>query len=262
MFRSLNVAATGMAAQEAQLDSIANNLANANTTGYKHQDTQFEDLLYQNVRGATQNADGTVAPTLNQLGTGVRIVSTTRQFSEGTIQQTGNQLDLAIEGQGFFAVTQTNGEVGYTRTGSFQLDSQGRITTSDGLPLEPPITIPSNATSVTIAADGTVSVTEPGSSASAPTSLGQIQLTTFPNPNGLSATGHNLFTPTAASGEPITGAPAAEGRGTIQQASLEGSNVDVVTEMVNMINAQRAYEMNSKVISAADEMLRNATQNQ
>jgi flagellar basal-body rod protein FlgG len=262
MFRSLNVAATGMAAQEAQLDSIANNLANANTTGYKHQDTQFEDLLYQNVRAAGTNADGTVAPTLNQVGTGVRIVATTRQLSEGTIQQTGNQLDLAVEGQGFFAVSQTDGTIGYTRNGAFQLDSQGRITTSDGLPLEPPITVPSNSTAVTIAADGTVSVTQPGAGASTPTSLGQIQLTTFPNPNGLSATGHNLFVPTAASGEPITGAPAAEGRGTIQQGSLEGSNVDVVTEMVNMINAQRAYEMNSKVISAADEMLRNATQNQ
>jgi flagellar basal-body rod protein FlgG len=260
MFRSLNVAATGMAAQEAQLDSIANNLANANTTGYKHQSTQFEDLLYQNVRGAGTNADGTVAPTLNQVGTGVRIVATTRQFNEGTIAQTGNQLDLAVEGAGFFGVTQTNGEVGYTRAGSFQLDAQGRVTTSDGLPLEPPITIPSDATAVTITADGTVSVTQPGGHA--PTSLGQIQLTTFPNPNGLAATGHNLFTPTAASGEPITGAPAAEGRGTIQQGSLEGSNVDVVTEMVGMINAQRAYEMNSKVISAADEMLRNATQNQ
>lgn len=260
MFRSLNVAATGMAAQEAQLDSIANNLANANTTGYKHQDTQFEDLLYQNVRAAGENADGTVAPTLNQVGTGVRIVSTTRKFSEGTLQQTGNPLDLAVEGQGFFAVTQTDGEIGYTRAGSFQLDAQGRITTSDGLPLEPPITIPADATAVTIAADGTVSVTQPGGHAA--TSLGQIQLTTFPNPNGLSATGHNLFLPTAASGEPITGAPAVEGRGTIQQGSLEGSNVDVVTEMVNMINAQRAYEMNSKVISAADEMLRNATQQQ
>jgi flagellar basal-body rod protein FlgG len=260
MFRSLNVAATGMAAQEAQLDSIANNLSNANTTGYKHQDTQFEDLLYQNVRAAGQNADGTVAPTLTQIGTGVRVVATTRQFSEGTVSQTGNPLDVAIEGQGFFGVMRPDGQIGYTRAGSFQLDAQGRVTTSAGLPLEPPISIPSDATAITIAADGTVSVTQPGGHA--PTSLGQIHLTTFPNPNGLSADGHNLYLPTAASGEPISGPPAAEGRGTLMQSALEGSNVDVVTEMVGMIRAQRAYEMNSKVISAADEMLRNATQNQ
>jgi flagellar basal-body rod protein FlgG len=260
MFRSLNVAATGMAAQEAQLDTIANNLANANTTGYKHQDAQFEDLLYQNVRAAAQNADGTVGPTATQVGTGVRIIATTRQFSEGTIAQTGNPLDVAIEGQGFFGVMRPDGQIGYTRAGAFQLDAQGRIVTTAGLPIEPPISVPSDSTSVTIAPDGTVSVTQPGGHA--PTSLGQIHLTTFPNPNGLSSDGHNLFVPTASSGEPITGPPAAEGRGTLMQNSLEGSNVDVVNEMVGMIRAQRAYEINSKVISAADEMLRNATQNQ
>jgi flagellar basal-body rod protein FlgG len=260
MFRSLNVAATGMAAQETQLDTIANNLANANTTGYKHQNAQFEDLLYQNVRAATQNADGTISPTETQVGTGVRIVATTRQFSEGTLTQTGNNFDMAVEGQGFFSVLQTDGEIGYTRTGSFQLDAQGRLTTNDGLPIEPPITIPSDATAVSIASDGTVSVTQPGGHA--PNTVGQIQLTTFPNANGLSSGGHNLFTPTAASGEPITGAPGADGRGTILQGSLEGSNVDVVSEMVAMIQAQRSYEINSKVISAADEMLRSATQNQ
>ncbi len=260
MFRSLNVAATGMAAQEAQLDTIANNLANANTNGYKHQDAQFEDLLYQNVRAAAQNADGTVGPTLTQAGTGVRVVATTRQFLQGTLQQTGNQLDVAVQGQGFFSVMRPDGQIGYTRAGNFQLDAQGRVTTSGGLPLEPPLSIPADATAITIAADGTVSVTQPGGHAT--TSLGQIQLTTFPNPNGLSAEGQNLYLPTDASGEPITGAPAAEGRGTLLQSSLEGSNVDVVTEMIGMIRAQRAYEMNSKVISAADDMLRNATQNQ
>jgi flagellar basal-body rod protein FlgG len=260
MFRSLNVAATGMAAEETQLDTIANNLANANTAGYKRQTAQFEDLLYQNVRAPGPNADGNVAPTATQLGTGVRVVATTRSFAQGTLQQTGNPLDIAIEGQGFFAVMRPTGEMAYTRTGSFQLDAQRRLTTSDGLPLEPPITIPADATSIAIAADGTISAQQPGGHA--PTTVGQIQLTTFPNPNGLTSDGHNLFTPTASSGEPITGAPALEGRGTLMQGSTEGSNVNVVDEMVAMIRTQRAYEINSKVISAADEMLRNATQNQ
>ncbi len=260
MFRSLNVAATGMAAQETQLDTIANNLANANTTGYKRQHAEFEDLLYQNVRSAGPNADGTAAPTGTQLGTGVRIVATSRSFTQGTLQQTGNPLDLAIEGQGFFAVMRPTGEMGYTRAGSLKLDAQGRLTTSDGLPLEPPITVPSDATSVTVTADGTVSAQQPGGHA--PTVVGQLQLTTFPNANGLAADGHNLFSPTASSGEPVTGAPAAEGRGTLMQGALEGSNVDVVDEMVSMIRTQRAYEINSKVISTADEMLRNATQTQ
>jgi flagellar basal-body rod protein FlgG len=258
MFRSLNVAATGMAAEETQLDTIANNLANANTTGYKRQNAQFEDLLYQNARAVGPNADGTVAPTTTQLGTGVRVVATTRSFAQGTLQQTGNPLDLAIEGDGFFAVMRPTGEMAYTRAGSFQLDAQRRLTTSDGLPLEPPITIPADATNVNIAADGTVSVQQPGGHA--PTVVGQIHLTTFPNPNGLASDGHNLLTPTASSGEPITGAPGVDGRGTLMQASIEGSNVDVVNEMVSMIRAQRSYEINSKVISAADEMLRNATQ--
>ncbi len=260
MFRSLNVAATGMAAQETQLDTIANNLANANTTGYKHQDAHFEDLLYQDTRSSAQNADGTVVPTGSQVGTGVRVVATTRSFSQGSINQTSNPLDLAIEGSGFFAVSKTDGTLAYTRAGSFQLDSQGRITTADGFPLEPPITVPNNSTSVSIAADGTVSVVQPGSTAK--NNVGQITLTNFPNPNGLEADGHNLYTPTASSGEPITGSPGTDGRGTLMQGAVEGSNVDVVNEMVALIRAQRAYEINSKVISAADEMLRNATQNQ
>jgi flagellar basal-body rod protein FlgG len=261
MFRSLNVAATGMAAQETQLDTIANNLANANTYGYKRQDARFEDLLYQNDRGASQNADGTVAPTGTQVGTGVRVTATTRSSSQGSLDQTGNPLDLAIQGHGFFAVTNTDGTIAYTRSGSFQLDAQGRITTANGLPLEPPITVPTNATSITIAADGTVSVVQPGAT-TAPNRVGQIQLTTFPNPAGLQAEGQNLMTATAASGEAMTGTAGAEGRGTLLQGALEQSNVDVVNEMVALIRAQRAYEINSKVISAADEMLRNATQNQ
>src|SRR5271154_5612549 len=166
MFRSLNVAASGMAAQETQLDTIANNLANANTTGYKSQTAEFEDLLYQNLRAPTPNADGTVQPTQTQVGTGVRVVATSRDFSEGTLQQTGNTYDLAVEGQGFFSVTQPDGTIGYTRAGSLKLDAQSRITTSDGLPLEPPITVPADATTVTIGADGTVTAQQPGSTTS------------------------------------------------------------------------------------------------
>jgi flagellar basal-body rod protein FlgG len=260
MFRSLNVAATGMAAQETQLDTIANNLANSNTTGYKRQTAQFEDLLYQNDRSAGPNASGVSAPTNTQLGTGVRIIATTRSFAQGTLQQTNNPLDLAIEGNGFLAVRRPTGDLAYTRAGSLQLDAQGRLSTSDGLPIDPPLTIPATATNITVAPDGTVSVTQPGSTTA--NSVGQLQLTTFPNPNGLASDGHNLYTPTSSSGEPLTGAPSADGRGSLMQGSIEGSNVDVVDEMVGMIRTQRAYEMNSKVISAADEMLRNATQNQ
>ncbi len=260
MFRSLNVAATGMAAEETQLDTIANNLANANTAGYKSQTAQFEDLLYQNARVAGPNSTGNVAPTETQIGTGVRVVATTRSFAQGTLQQTGNPLDLAIQGDGFFTVMKPSGDMAYTRAGSFQLDSQRRITTSDGLPLEPPMTIPANATSITIASDGTVSAQMPGSTTA--TNVGQIQLTTFPNPNGLAAEGNNLFSATSSSGQPVSGAPGSNGSGSLLQGSTEGSNVDVVDQMVAMIRTQRAYEINSKVISAADEMLRNATQNQ
>jgi flagellar basal-body rod protein FlgG len=261
MFRSLHVAATGMVAQETQLDTIANNLANANTTGYKKQSAEFEDLLYQNVRSPVMQADGTISATGTQVGSGARVVSTARSFSQGTIQQTGNTFDVAIEGQGFLGVMQPTGEVAYSRAGSLQVDAQGRLSTGDGLPVEPPITIPADATSVTIAADGTVSAVT-SSSKGAPAVLGQLNLTNFQNPNGLNAIGHNLFTQSGASGEPQTGLAGADGRGTFMQGALEGSNVEVVTEMVSMISTQRAYEINSKVIQAADEMLKNATEMQ
>jgi flagellar basal-body rod protein FlgG len=261
MFRSLHVAATGMVAQETQLDTIANNLANANTTGYKKQSAEFEDLLYQNVRSPVTQADGTTSASGTQVGSGARVVATSRSFSQGTIQQTGNTFDVAIEGQGFIGVMQPSGEVAYSRAGSLKVDSQGRMTTSDGLALEPPITIPADATSVTIAADGTVSAVT-ASSKGAATPLGQLQLTNFQNPNGLNAIGHNLFTATASSGEAQTGAAGTDGRGTFMQGALEGSNVEVVTEMISMISTQRAYEINSKVVQAADEMLKNATEMQ
>lgn len=258
MFRSLQVAATGMVAQETKLDTIANNLANSNTTGYKRQDAEFEDLLYQNQRGAAQNPMGGVAPSGTQVGSGVRVVSTSRSFSQGAIQQTSNPLDLAIEGNGFLAVQRKAGEMGYTRAGSLKVDAQGRLCTSDGLGIEPAISVPPDATGIAIAADGTVTATTPGNRT--PTQLGQLQLVTFPNPNGLEATGHNTYVATAASGEPVTGTPGTDGRGTILQGALEGSNVEAVNEMVGLIRTQRAYEINSKVIAAADEMLRKATE--
>lgn len=247
-----------MVAQETKLDTIANNLANANTTGYKRQDAEFEDLLYQNVRAATPNAAGGTAPSGTQVGTGVRIVTTSRAFAQGSTQQTGNQLDVAIEGNGFLAVTRPSGEIAYTRAGSLKVDAQGRLCTNDGLAVEPPIAIPPDAIAITIASDGTLSATTPGQHTT--TQLGQLQLVTFPNPNGLTALGHNLYNATSASGEPIAGTPGTDGRGTILQGALEGSNVEMVSEMVGLIRTQRAYEINSKVINAADEMLRNATQ--
>jgi flagellar basal-body rod protein FlgG len=258
MFRSLNVAATGMVAQETKLDTIANNLANANTTGYKRQDAEFEDLLYQNVRSATPNASGGAAPAGTQVGSGVRVVTTSRAFAQGPIQQTGNPLDVAIEGSGFIGVTRASGEIAYSRAGNLKVDAQGRLCTNDGLAVEPPITVPTDATAVTIAPDGTVSALSAGQRA--PTQLGQLQLITFPNPNGLSALGHNLYSATLASGEPVSGTPGTDGRGTLLQGAVEGSNVEMVSEMVGLIRTQRAYEINSKVISAADDMLRNATQ--
>ncbi|MBX3196726.1 MAG: flagellar basal-body rod protein FlgG [Labilithrix sp.] len=258
MFRSLNVAATGMVAQETKLDTIANNLANANTAGYKRQDAEFEDLLYQNVRAATPNAVGGTAPSGMQVGSGVRVVTTSRAFAQGSIQQTGNPLDIAIEGSGFIGVQRASGEIAYSRAGNLKVDADGRLCTNDGLAIEPPINVPRDAVAVTIASDGTVSAISAGDRS--PTQLGQLQLVTFPNPNGLTALGHNLYTATAASGEPVIGAPGTDGRGTILQGALEGSNVEMVSEMIGLIRTQRAYEINSKVISAADDMLRNATQ--
>ncbi len=257
MFRSLYVAATGMVAQETKLDTIANNLANANTVGFKRQDAQFEDLVYQNVRTPGRQADGGMGPSGVQIGLGSRVVTTPRHFAQGGLQQTGNQLDVAIEGKGFLPVLKPDGNMAYTRAGSLSLNAQGQLVTQQGYTLEPAISIPPDATSVAISAEGNISVNLPGQSTLS--EIGALQLVTFPNPAGLNGLGKNLFEASASSGEPVAGAPASNGRGAILQGALESSNVEVVTEMIGMIRTQRAYEINSKVIQAADEMLRKAS---
>jgi flagellar basal-body rod protein FlgG len=258
MFRSLHIAATGMQAQESQLDTISNNLANANTVGFKKVRADFQDLFYQNVRFAgTQTSQTTMSPTGLQIGSGVRMVGTSRIDTQGAMKQTGNSLDLAIEGQGFFVIAQPDGTQAYTRSGQFKVDAQGRMTTAEGLPLDPPVTIPPAATSVSIARDGIVSITLAGQAT--PTQVGSIQMANFVNPAGLNPLGHNLFQSTLASGDPQLGTPGTDGRGTLLQGAVEQANVEVVEEMIGLIAAQRAYEVNSKVISAADDMLKNAT---
>jgi flagellar basal-body rod protein FlgG len=259
MFRSLHIAATGMAAEEAELDSISNNLANVNTIGYKKVRADFQDLLYQTMRApGTPISGATISPTGLELGTGTRIVATSHLHTQGTLQQTGNPLDLAIEGNGFFVVQQADGTQAYTRNGVFKTDAQGRICNSEGLLLDPPITVPIDSTSLSIGADGTVSATMKGQTN--PVQVGQIDIASFINPAGLASAGHNLFVATASSGDPQLGHPGLDSRGTLLQGSTEQANVEVVDEMIGLIAAQRNYEINSKVVSAADEMLRNVTQ--
>ena len=254
MLRALYTGASGMSAQETNLDNVANNLANSSTAGFRKRRIQFEDLLYQNIimPGAAATQQTTVAAGL-QIGLGSRSAASEIVQSQGDFSQTGNQLDMAVQGQGFFQVTLPSGETAYTRSGAFHLDAQGNIVTSDGNPLEPSLTIPANATSLTIGADGTVSVTTPGQTAAQ--QVGTIQLALFQNPGGLNSVGNNLFLATTASGDPIVGTPGGtEGLGTIQQGYLEQSNVDVVEEFIQMIVAQRSYEASSRVVQAADEM--------
>jgi flagellar basal-body rod protein FlgG len=254
MIRCLWTAASGMQAQNTNIDVISNNLANVNTAGFKRSRAEFQDLLYQTMRppGVT-SANGTQMPTGIQIGHGTRTVSTQKLFIQGDFQQTQNDLDLAIEGRGFFQITQPNGDIAYTRAGNFKIDSEGRMVTADGYLIEPEITLPTDTLSVSIATDGTVSVLQPGQTS--PTDVGNIQLARFVNPAGLESIGRNLFVRTDASGDAITGTPGQEGYGTLAQGNLEMSNVSVVDEMVNMITAQRAYEVNSKAIQTADDML-------
>lgn len=254
MFRSLYTAASGMMAQQLNLDNVANNLANASTAGFRRRRLQFQDLLYQNMvmPGSAATQQTTVAAGL-QIGLGTRSSASEIIQAQGDFTSTGNPLDLTIAGQGFFQVNLPTGETAYTRGGTFHLDAQGNLVTADGDPVEPSITIPADATSITIGADGTVSVTQPGQQAAQ--QVGSLQLALFPNPGGLNSVGKNLFLQTTASGDPIIGTPGgSEGLGNIQQGWLEESNVNVVEEFIQMIMAQRSYEANSRVVSAADQM--------
>ncbi len=254
MDRSLFIGATGMEAQRINLDVISNNLANVNTTGYKKSRADFQELMYQSIKtaGAT-SADGTIIPTGIQVGLGVKPAAVQKIFQQGDFVSTGNSLDMVIEGHGFFQIATPDGETAYTRAGTFKLDNAGNIVNSDGYAMEPSITIPSNALEITINPDGTVSVLQAGNNT--PVEVGQITTAQFINPGGLKAIGKNLFLPTGSSGDAITGNPGLEGRGSINQGFIELSNVNVVEEMVNMIVSQRAYELNSKVVKSADDML-------
>ena len=254
MMRAMWSAAAGMNVQTTNMDTISNNLANINTAGFKKARAEFQDLLYQTLNTAgTSTSTTTTQPTSLQLGHGARLSGMVRDYGTGSIQATNNPMNMAIQGDGFFRVLQTDGTFAYTRDGSFTKDQNGNLVNSNGNPLDPQITIPQDAVSVTIASDGTVSVTQAGSST--PQTVGQITLSNFINPNGLNQLGHNLLAPTLASGDPIDGTPGLTGLGTIQQGALEMSNVDMADEMVNMIVGQRAYEANSKTIQTVDQML-------
>lgn len=254
MSAALWIAKTGLDAQQTRLAVISNNLANVNTTGFKQSRAVFEDLLYQNIRqvGAQAN-EANELPSGFMLGTGVRTVATEKIHTQGNIIETQNPLDMAINGRGFFQILRADGTMGYTRDGSFQINSQGQMVTAGGLLLQPTITIPDNATSVSISTDGIVGATIPGSTA--PVQLGNIQTADFVNPTGLQPIGENLFLESGASGAPQVGTPGLNGLGSVLQGELESSNVNVVKEMINMIEAQRAYEVNSKAISTADQMM-------
>jgi flagellar basal-body rod protein FlgG len=258
MIRALFSAASGMNAQQTNIENIANNLANSNTTGYKARRAQFQDLLYQSITApGTQAGQQTVFPSGLQLGLGTRAASNEIIFTQGDFSQTDNPLDVVIEGKGFFQIRQASGTLAYSRAGNFQLDRNGNVVTANGDPVVPQITIPPQAQAVTIAKDGTVSYTLPGQTAAQ--TAGQIQLADFPNPAGLNSVGGNLYLPTDASGDPVVGNPGSqEGMGTLLQGYTEQSNVSVVEEFINMIVAQRAYEANSKVVKAADEMYQQA----
>ncbi|MBI5626178.1 MAG: flagellar basal-body rod protein FlgG [Nitrosomonadales bacterium] len=259
MIRSLWIAKTGLDAQQTQMDVIANNLANVSTNGFKRSRAVFEDLLYQTIRQpGAQSSQQTQLPSGLQIGTGVRPVAAERIHTQGNLQQTGNQLDVAIQGAGFFQILMPDGTTAYTRDGSFQSDSQGQLVTSNGFAIQPALTIPANATSVTIGRDGVVSVTQPG--VAAPVQVGSLQVATFINPAGLQSTGGNLYQETASSGTPSTNVPGTNGSGMLNQGYLETSNVNVVEEMVNMIQTQRAYEINSKAITSSDQMLQKLSQ--
>lgn len=256
---ALWISKTGLAAQDARMTTISNNLANVNTPGFKRERTMFADLFYQNQRTPGGQLDqNNIAPTGIQFGTGVKIVGTQKEFTVGSIQNTGQKLDVAISGQGFFQVETANGDIAYTRAGNLQKTPDGILTNAQGLPLIPQIEVPENASDIQIAKDGTITATVAGEDE--PVELGQLTLVNFVNPAGLEAIGGNLYRETAASGEAVEGVPGEDALGLLEQGSLEGSNVQVVEEMVDMITVQRAYEMNAKMVSAADDMLKFVTQ--
>jgi len=257
MIRSLWTAATGMEAQQLNIDTISNNLANVNTAGFKRSRADFEDLLYQTVKEAgAASTSNTMEPTGIQIGLGVKTAAVVKNFAQGNFKETGNPLDIAIAGNGFFQITMPDGTTAYTRDGAFKIDDNGRIVTSEGYPLSPEIVIPSDTVSINIGNDGTVSVLEAGQNT--PTQIGQIQLANFINPAGLKSLGHNLYQESQASGTATTDNPGSNGLGTMEQGVLEMSNVSVVQEMVEMIAGQRAYETNAKAIQTSDEMLQTA----
>lgn len=258
--RALNIAATGLSAQQTNVDVISHNLANMTTTGYKQQRAEFDDLIYQDLRrtGTTTTAQDAILPVGVQIGLGVQTAAISRNIEQGTVQNTENPLDVAIQGKGYFQVELPDGTVGYTRDGTFKLSPDGIIVTREGLTVQPAITIPEDALGVSINSAGIVEVTQQGQVE--PQELGQLEIATFVNPNGLQAIGDNLFTETPASGNPILGNAAEDGVGSILQGYLENSNVNPVQEVTNLIVAQRAYEMNTKVLTAADEMLQSLNQ--
>jgi flagellar basal-body rod protein FlgG len=260
MNQALWIAKTGLDAQQTRMSVISNNLANVNTTGFKQDRAVFEDLLYQTMRQpGAQSSSSTQLPSGLMVGTGVRTVATEKLHTQGNIVQTQNALDIAIQGRGFFQILMPDGSISYTRDGTFQLDSTGQVVMSNGYPLEPGITIPEDALSITVGSDGTVSVLTSGSAS--PTIVGNLDLADFVNPTGLQPIGENLFKESGSSGAPIIGTPGLDGIGTTVGGALETSNVNVVTELINMIETQRAYEMNSKAISTSDQMLQYASQN-
>ncbi len=259
MIRSLWISKTGLDAQQTQMDVVANNLANVSTNGFKRSRAVFEDLLYQTLRQpGAQSSQQTQIPSGLQIGTGVRPVAAERIHTQGNLQLTSNQLDVAIQGTGFFQVLMPDGSTGYSRDGSFQTDGQGQLVTASGFPIQPSLTIPANAINVTIGRDGIVSITQAG--VAAPVQVGSLQLATFINPAGLQSMGENLYQETVSSGTPSTNVPGTNGAGLLSQNYVETSNVNVVEEMVNMIQTQRAYEINSKAITTSDQMLQKLTQ--
>lgn len=258
MIKALFTAASGMHAQQKNLDNTASNISNANTTGFKRSRIEFQDLIYENVRIPSPTDQGTAIPVPLQIGGGTRVVASVKNFEMGAPQETGNPLDLMIHGDGFFQVLMPDGTVAYTRDGSWKKTAEGQIVNAQGLPMEPPINIPSDASALMISPEGRVSVMTPGSTE--PSEIGQIELARFINPAGLLNDGGNLYTQTISSGDPIATTPGTDGTGTLEQGYLEASNVKIVNEMINLITAQRGYELNSRAVRTADDMINIATQ--